>query len=46
MFQPVAFSGGSIILVTLLLALVSVPFFLTYSYMIKTYPWAGGDYIF
>jgi len=46
MFQPVAFSGGSIILVTLLLALVSVPFFLTYSYMSKTYAWAGGDYIF
>ncbi|MGC8558227.1 MAG: APC family permease [Nitrososphaeria archaeon] len=46
MFQPVAFSGGSIVLGTLLLALVSVPFFLTYSYMSKTYPWAGGDYIF
>ncbi len=45
-FQPVAFNGGSIILGTALLAIVAIPFFMTYSYLSKAYPWAGGDYIF
>ncbi len=45
-FQPVAFNGGSIVLGTALLALVSIPFFITYSYLSKRYPLAGGDYIF
>ncbi|MGC8661824.1 MAG: APC family permease [Nitrososphaeria archaeon] len=45
-FQPVAFNGGSIILGTALLAIVAVPFFVTYSYLSRAYPLAGGDYIF
>ncbi|MCL4343520.1 MAG: APC family permease [Nitrososphaerota archaeon] len=45
-FQPVAFTGGSIVLGTALLAIVAVPFFITYSYLSRAYPLAGGDYIF
>ncbi|MEM3196883.1 MAG: APC family permease [Conexivisphaerales archaeon] len=45
-FQPIAFNGGSIILGTALLAVIAVPFFITYSYLSRAYPWAGGDYVF
>ncbi len=45
-YQPVAFNGGSVIIGTALLAIVAVPFFVTYSYLSRSYPWAGGDYIF
>jgi len=45
-YQPIAFNAGSIIIGTALLSAVSVPFFITYSYLSRSYPWAGGDYIF
>ncbi len=45
-YKPIAFPSGSIVLGTILLFLISVPFFYSYYYLSKRMPLSGGDYVF
>ncbi len=45
-FQPVAFPEGSVLVGTLLMLAVSIPFFYSYYILSREMPLAGGDYVF